>query len=104
MSFKLAMKEKTTLACYDPLPPGGVSLQSNRLRLAISSNKNQADSCSCSDSIQPEITAQNFRSVCRDMDLSSIFLIRSYAKQIRHYKALRLRLRNHGTQSLINIF
>jgi hypothetical protein len=103
MSFKLAMKEKNTLACYDPSPPGAVTFQS-RLNLVISSNRNQSDSHSCSDSIQPEITAQNYKSVCRDMDLSSISLIRSYAMQIRHNKALRLRLRNHGTQSLINVF
>ena len=106
MSFKLSMNQKTTLSCYDQLPPGVSVNRSNRL-LAKSTHLERTTSSSHynsqSDLIYSDISSQNQKSDYKNLKPSSIFLLRDYARQIRHRKALSLRVRNLGHGSMINI-
>ena len=100
------MNQKTTLSCYDQLPLGVSVNRSNRL-LVKSTHLERTTSSSHHNSqsglIYTDISSQNQKSDCKNLKRSSIFLLRDYARQIRHRKALGLRVRNLGHGSMINI-
>jgi hypothetical protein len=106
MSFKLAMNQKTILSCDDQLPPGVSIHRSNRLSTKsayLDTKTITSHYDSKSGLVFSDILSQNQKSVCQNLHPSNIFLLRACARQVRHKKALELRLRNHGRGSLINI-
>ena len=106
MSFKLAMKQKTTLSCDDHLSPGVSINRSNHLSaesLSLERKNTKSNYDLKTDLIYSEILSQNQKSNYQNLNPSSIFLIRKYARQFRLNKALELRLRNLGRGPLINI-
>jgi hypothetical protein len=106
MSFTLAMNQKTTLSHDDQLPVGVSIHRSNRLStksVYLDRKTSTTHYESQSDLIYSSILSQNKKSNCQYLHPNSIFILRTYARQVRHKKALELRLRNHGRGPLINI-